>query len=58
MKEVDSPYNITYDELINRISADVMSQLMTDGGKGIRSAVYLGLIHYENWKKANSEKGN
>lgn len=51
----ENPHDITHEQLVELISQDVISELMTNGGKGVRSAVYLGLIHYENWKTANKK---
>lgn len=55
-KKVESIYDISFEELVDKIAANTMSQLLIEGGKGVRSSIYNGIMWYVNWKNANGIK--
>ena len=42
-------YELTFDELVTYISGQVLSDLLTDGGPGIKRGVHFGLLVYADW---------
>ena len=40
---------LTFDELVTYISGQVLSDLLTDGGPGIKRGVHFGLLVYADW---------